>query len=252
MRRSKAPVEQPRPRLIVVEEGHRLQRLLSRYLEGCDIVVMPSLEKALEDLRQTPAQALVLNAPSAPQEAATPEGPLANLPIGTPVVACWLPGEEEAARRLGVVHYLLKPVTREALARAMDSLPQPVRTVLVVDDEPDMVQLLGRMLASLERGYHVLRTSSGAWALDLLRERRPDVVLLDLMMEGTDGWTILERKRADPELSQIPVIAVTAVDPGHGSLAGHALTFARSGGLTFRDLLAAIRFWSALTSAQGE
>ena len=250
--RSKAPVEQPRPRLIVVEEGYRLQRLLSRYLEGCDIVVMPSLQKALDDLRQTPAQALIVNAPSAPQETASPDGPLASLPFGTPAIACWMPGEEEAARRLGVVRYLVKPVTREALVNALDSLPHPVRTVLVVDDEPDMVQLLGRMLASLERGYHVLRASSGAWALDLLRERRPDVVLLDLMMEGTDGWTILERKRADPELSQIPVIAVTAVDPGHGSLVGHALTFVRSGGLTFPDLLAAIRFWSALTPAQEE
>ncbi len=251
-RPSRAPMEKPRPRLVVLEEGHGLQRLLARYLDDCDIVPVRRLEEALTDLRDTPAQALIVNGASAPHEAANPEGPLSHLPFGTPTIACWVPGEEEAARRLGVVHYLLKPVTREALVSAMDSLPQPVRTVLVVDDQPDVVQLLGRMLASLERGYHVLRASSGAWALDLLRERRPDVMLLDLMMEGMDGRSVLERKSADPELREIPVIAVSAVDPTHGPPAGHALTLFRSGGLTSQDLLSGVRLWSGLNPAPGE
>ncbi len=81
-------------------------------------------------------------------------------------------------------------------------------TVLVVDDLPQNLRLLDAVLSP--RGFTVLSASSGQAALDLLREHRPDIVLLDVMMPGLDGYETCRRIRADPATSFIPVVMVTA------------------------------------------
>lgn len=84
-----------------------------------------------------------------------------------------------------------------------------LRTVLYVDDEPDIRTIVQIALgASNELKVHV--GESGAQALELARELRPDVVLLDAMMPGLDGAATLRRMRTDPALAHIPVIFVTA------------------------------------------
>ena len=81
-------------------------------------------------------------------------------------------------------------------------------TVLVVDDRPQNLRLLEAVLSP--RGYTVLSASSGEAALELLEHRLPDVVLLDVMMPGLDGYETCRRIRADPATSFIPVVMVTA------------------------------------------
>jgi adenylate cyclase len=83
-------------------------------------------------------------------------------------------------------------------------------SVLVVDD--DAVNRL-MLSGSLERGGHQVTTAEdGSRALDLVRAGRFDVILLDVVMPGLDGYGVLEQLKADPELRHIPVIMVTAVD----------------------------------------
>lgn len=65
--------------------------------------------------------------------------------------------------------------------------------VLVVDDEPHLCVALGRILE--KGGYRVTTTTSGQTALELIEEKRPDVVLLDLMMPGLDGREVCRRIR---------------------------------------------------------
>ncbi|HEY8491462.1 MAG TPA: response regulator transcription factor [Dehalococcoidia bacterium] len=81
---------------------------------------------------------------------------------------------------------------------------QQRRTVLVVDDERRMVQML-RLNLEVE-GYQVLTAYNGQQALDVVREQLPDLVLLDVMMPGMDGFQTLERIRA---VSTVPVIMLT-------------------------------------------
>ncbi len=81
--------------------------------------------------------------------------------------------------------------------------------VLVVDDDEMLVQMVE--LALKMRGFEVLSAFSGAEALDRLREGgRPDLVLLDIMMPGFDGWETLRRIRADDSLSSVRVIVFSA------------------------------------------
>src|SRR5437867_8186727 len=79
-------------------------------------------------------------------------------------------------------------------------------TVLLVDDEPDIV-LVARVLLE-QAGYRVIEASGGKEALELLETQEPDVMFLDLGMPGTDGWGVLEELRRRD--MQLPVIVLSA------------------------------------------
>jgi CheY-like chemotaxis protein/anti-sigma regulatory factor (Ser/Thr protein kinase) len=80
-------------------------------------------------------------------------------------------------------------------------------TVLVIDDERATHDLLERELSA--KGYRVLHALGGREGLQLAREMRPDAITLDVVMPEVDGWTVLRRLKADPELQDIPVVLVT-------------------------------------------
>jgi DNA-binding NtrC family response regulator len=82
--------------------------------------------------------------------------------------------------------------------------------ILVVDDTPQNVKLLGDLLAV--KGYAVTTAPDGRKALELLRARKFDLVLLDVMMPGPDGFEVCERLQKDGATRDIPVIFLTALD----------------------------------------
>jgi CheY-like chemotaxis protein len=81
--------------------------------------------------------------------------------------------------------------------------------ILVVDDEPMVRQSVGQFLE--DEGYVVDQASDGADALAIIAERRPDAVLLDIMMPGMNGRQLLRALRADPRYVDLPVVVMTAV-----------------------------------------
>jgi DNA-binding response OmpR family regulator len=95
----------------------------------------------------------------------------------------------------------------------MDGYTRPVPDrgevrVLVIDDEAP-IRLLCRVNLEAE-GMSVLEAADGASGLDLAREEQPDVVLLDVMMPGLDGWRVAEELLEDERTSAIPIIFLTA------------------------------------------
>ena len=80
--------------------------------------------------------------------------------------------------------------------------------VLVIDDEPP-IRLLCRVNLEAER-MTVLEAADGPSGLELAKEERPDVILLDVMMPGLDGWRVAERLLEDERTSEIPIIFLTA------------------------------------------
>jgi CheY-like chemotaxis protein/two-component sensor histidine kinase len=83
-------------------------------------------------------------------------------------------------------------------------------TVLVVDDDPAVHELLTATLA--KEHYRLLHARDGAEALAILRKTPPDIVTLDVMMPKVDGWSVLGLMKSDPALDHIPVIMITIVD----------------------------------------
>ena len=87
--------------------------------------------------------------------------------------------------------------------------PAPAR-ILVVDDQPANIQLLGTVLGRV--GYEIIPASDGPTALKRLALRPPDLILLDLLMPEMDGCEVCRRVRANPEWADIPVIFLSAAD----------------------------------------
>jgi len=90
--------------------------------------------------------------------------------------------------------------------------------ILIVDDEPEAGTLIGLMLS--QQGFDVLTASSGREALVKSAECTPDLILLDVMMPGMDGYEVCRQLRADPHLSHIPVIFLTAKTEVSDRIAG--------------------------------
>ena len=82
--------------------------------------------------------------------------------------------------------------------------------ILVIDDDTDQLALTTRFLH--REGFQVRTATNGRSGLDLARELRPRAILLDVMMPGVDGWSVLSQIKADPMLAPIPVVMVTSVD----------------------------------------
>jgi len=83
-----------------------------------------------------------------------------------------------------------------------------VTKVLVIDDE-EPIRLLCRVNLQLEE-MEVLEAADGPTGLDQAREHRPDVILLDVMMPGLDGWRVAEKLLEDDRTNEIPIIFLTA------------------------------------------
>jgi class 3 adenylate cyclase len=83
--------------------------------------------------------------------------------------------------------------------------------ILVVDDNPKNVKLLAELLKAED--YSVVTAESGEAALRLVATEKPDLVLLDVMMPGMNGYEVCQAIRADPATAILPVVLVTALDP---------------------------------------
>jgi GAF domain-containing protein/CheY-like chemotaxis protein len=103
-----------------------------------------------------------------------------------------------------------EPARAEAPPAPAEAAVAPAGTVLVVDDEPAVRDLMSRFLG--KEGFRVVAAAGGEEGLRLARELQPDVITLDVLMPGIDGWSVLAALKADAALADIPVIMLTMLD----------------------------------------
>jgi CheY-like chemotaxis protein len=130
-----------------------------------------------------------------------------------PVVVLSIVDDRGKGFALGASEYLVKPVDRDELIRAVRHAvrasshePRDI-TVLAVDDDPIVLELMDAVLGPED--FTVVKAGSGREGLDLVRERRPDVIVLDLLMPDFDGFQVLDELKGDPETAHIPIIILT-------------------------------------------
>ena len=107
---------------------------------------------------------------------------------------------------------LLAPAPNTAAADPLPKVapPRQYSRILVVDDDPMNVKLAEGILK--KEGYESLKAFGGAEALEMVRNHRPDLILLDVMMPGIDGYQVTRQLKADPVTVGIPIIMITALN----------------------------------------
>jgi len=84
----------------------------------------------------------------------------------------------------------------------------PSGLILIIEDDEEMISL-GTLILEKE-DYEVVSATSGPAGLEMARSHHPDLILLDIMMDGMDGWEVLEILKSDGEISDIPVVMLSA------------------------------------------
>jgi signal transduction histidine kinase/DNA-binding response OmpR family regulator len=125
-----------------------------------------------------------------------------------PIIVVSVVDNRELGYRLGAFDYLLKPFDRETIVAVLARVPSPTSRLLVVDDDPHVVDLVRQLLE--DQPYEIGAAADGQEALEAVTRRRPDVILLDLLMPRMDGFAVIEQLQQDPDYRRIPVIVLTA------------------------------------------
>jgi signal transduction histidine kinase/CheY-like chemotaxis protein len=225
-----------KPRVVVCDTTGDLYPALAHLAEDVELVSGVDVSRTVETLRECPANVVIVNT----------AGPSGLLPAvervrseirDTPIIGCSMPARLERALAAGAIDYLIKPIARADLQRALRSTAEPIRHVLVVDDDEDFLRLVVRMLAVCDPSLTVSTAACGEEALRILRDARVDLVLLDIMMGDLSGWEILEWKQRDKRLGDIPVIFVSAQDPAEQPATSSLLVAAMGEGFSATKLL---------------
>lgn len=127
-----------------------------------------------------------------------------TLPVETTILG------EQWQRTFDLSRKIKQPVLpEEGLLSALHQMDSAVRRVVIIEDHGDAARLIRRILQAHGQ-YDVQIALDGASGLELVRAVHPDVVITDLMMPGIDGFNVINTLKADPALSHIPIIVVTA------------------------------------------
>jgi signal transduction histidine kinase/CheY-like chemotaxis protein len=246
-RRTRARVAAPElgKRLLFIDPSGAIQPVLDRYAHDLTLVPATSLGDAQRKVAASAAQGVLLNVPDAATLWPALEAAIEALP-DYPVLACVLPPAEERALAAGAHGHLLKPLDQEMLAAALGTVTPSPRKVLIVDDEPDALDLLARLLQRCDPDLEIVKAASGRETLERMAADRPDLVLLDLLLPDIDGWEVLLRVQADAQLCLMPIVLVSAQDPRERPLTSLAIAGGRARGLSLTMLLRCAQALSTL------
>jgi signal transduction histidine kinase/CheY-like chemotaxis protein len=223
--------------VLVVDPDSGVADLVDRHVEEYDVVWVEDVDHLHEEVMLHHPRAVVCNVP--PGEKQSYDGAV-SAPV--PLIECSLPSQTWLANDLAVAACLTKPITAQQLLREIGRLGS-VHDVLVIDDDWGFCQLVARMLEAAGSAFELRRANDGSEGLLALKARRPDLVLLDLIMPGVDGFQVLDEMRRDPELADVPVVVLTAtsyVEDAMRQLSGQML-IRRADGLGPVEVLRCLR-----------
>ncbi len=198
-------------RVILCDETKILGKTIRQMQDNIEYIETGSLEEAQKQLALIPAHLLLVNVPDSDQLLAFAYQ-AQSLITDTPIVICSYRNPFERVYKSGALNYLTKPVRTEKLVEVLGNLETPVRTILIVDDNADLQQLLMRTLIAHDKNLEVVTANDGSEALAKMRQHQPDLVLLDLVLPGMDGWEILAHKANDSTIKDIATIIMSSQD----------------------------------------
>jgi len=222
--------------VLVIDDDPAARDLMGRILEkeGFGVLVAGSGEEGLSMARECAPTAITLDVMMPKMDGWSVLSVLKSDPelARIPVVMVTIVDDREMGYALGAADYLVKPVDRDLLAETIGRYRRDAESfsVLTVDDDSATREFARWALEKL--GCKVIEAESGEAGLDLLRASRADLILLDLMMPGMDGFEFIEELRHHDAWRAIPVVVLTGKalsDDDHSRLNGYVATVVQKG-----------------------
>lgn len=246
-------VQEDAPLILVVEDESQASNLLGTYLIGAGYNVAYAYdgEEGLTMAGKLRPAAITLDIILPKMDGWEVLKRLKQDPVleAIPVIIVSIVDNKELGFSLGATEYFVKPLGRTELLAKLGRLSFLSRaremptTILVVDDDPQALEFLQTVLA--REGFGVITASDGKEGIRLAKEKRPDLILLDLLMPEMDGFQVLENLRREPSTQGIPVVVVTAKDiteKEKDRLNGQIAALSKKGTFSSHDFLREIRF----------
>ena len=125
-----------------------------------------------------------------------------------PIIILSIVDQKARGFHLGAFEYLSKPFDFEAILATLKRISKTGNRILVVDDDPTVVGLVRQLLEG--QPFEIDAAADGREALTAIAAQKPDIILLDLLMSGMDGFGVIKGLRQNPAWRRIPVIVLTA------------------------------------------
>jgi len=206
-----------KPLVLVVDDDIEVIYILEKYLrdEGYQIEVAQTGDDAIRKAQQLQPFAITLDVALPGRDGWDVIDVLKSDPATSaiPIIVISMLDNRQFGYQLGVTDYLVKPVSRHDLLQRLEQLRlshAAFDMALVVDDDPVQQDVIARTLH--DGGMQVHTCGNGDDAITWLDEHTPDLLTLDLMMPGMDGFDVLEAVRMRPHLRDVPILVVTAKD----------------------------------------
>ncbi len=204
--------------ILAIDDDPQVIGLYERYLhpQGYQVVPLSDPSRAVERVKQLKPFAVTLDIMMPGIDGWQVLDSLKGDPDtrNIPVIVCSIIEDLEKGFNLGATDYLVKPILEDDLVNALDRLNADgsIRDVLVIDDNPDDLRLIGKILTDDGR-YKAILAEGGRMGWDIISSGKPPhAVILDLFMPEVDGFKILENMQASQNLRDIPVIVISGMD----------------------------------------
>jgi len=200
--------------LLFVTPDQRQEQAMRQILDEYVIQTVPDFNALVEQVEKFYPRAVLVSTLAG-------NGFPQALPYELPVIRVHLPDIDS---QIGSIHsYLLKPISRHALTETLSALGDHIRSILVVDDDPAMVQFIAKAIRSVQLtdpgpAYRLFSALNGEEAFNLLKEHPIDAILLDLELPDIHGWNWLRTLRQNPAYANLPVVIISADEKPEATL----------------------------------
>ena len=232
-----APAEK---RILIVDPDEAVTAFFARYLKAHDVTTCTDEAEALRHLTQSAPDILLL---AGNHDCRQLLDQVHRQHSELNLITLPMPSGRAAIRQRGAYDYLVKPVSREALRKALSQFGAALHSIMIIDDNRDIVRLFGQTLRSINPGFHVRSAYDGPEGLALMQADPPDLLMLDVLMPEMDGFEVIARMQRCPELADVPIVLISAkgaselITPTiHGDV-----KLARAAGYTPLELVACIQ-----------
>jgi CheY-like chemotaxis protein/anti-sigma regulatory factor (Ser/Thr protein kinase) len=201
--------------VLVIDDDLITRELLKNYLTklGYSVAVAPNGEAGLKLAKKLRPDAILLDIKMPGMDGWRVLSTLKSEPLLSeiPVIMTSIEEERNKGFALGATDYIVKPVERDQLANILKKYhigDDSQRLVMIIEDDTFTRELMANMLKN--EGWRVFKAENGKIALKHLEDKKPSLILLDLLMPEMDGFEFIARLRNNPNWRSIPVVVLTA------------------------------------------